>query len=105
MEPAFVRRNPFPRSLEATATNGAAQQRGDLLFLWNRNLLRETEVGEIVVYNVQGKDIPIVHRVVRKFGTGYVCAGSPPLCNALADEMLRQTRGQASDEGRQQCWR
>jgi signal peptidase len=30
----------------------------------------ETKVGEIVVHNVRGKDIPIVHRVVRKFGLG-----------------------------------
>jgi hypothetical protein len=42
-----------------------AFQRGDLLFLWNRGL--DTKVGEIVVYNVKGKDIPIVHRVVRRF--------------------------------------
>ena len=40
-----------------------AFQRGDLLFLWNRD--KTAEVGEIVVYNVKGKDIPIVHRVVR----------------------------------------
>lgn len=70
-----------------------AFQRGDLLFLWNRNLewgvgeswgnalgmhtsegeflrkkggLGGTQVGEVVVYNVKGKDIPIVHRVVRR---------------------------------------
>jgi signal peptidase len=49
-----------------------AFQRGDLLFLWNRNLFEETKVGEIVVYNVRDKDIPIVHRLVRKFGVGYV---------------------------------
>ncbi|KAH8695468.1 hypothetical protein BGW36DRAFT_382741 [Talaromyces proteolyticus] len=42
-----------------------AFQRGDLLFLWNRS--ERAEVGEIVVYNVKGKDIPIVHRVVRSF--------------------------------------
>lgn len=47
-----------------------AFQRGDLLLLWNRNLLRETDVGEIIVYNVKGKSIPIVHRIVRKFGSG-----------------------------------
>lgn len=41
-----------------------------MLFLWNRNLVTETQVGEIVVYNVKGKDIPIVHRVVRKYGGG-----------------------------------
>ncbi|KAL4870944.1 hypothetical protein BDV12DRAFT_207135 [Aspergillus spectabilis] len=42
-----------------------AFQRGDLLFLWNRT--PRAEIGEIVVYNVKGKDIPIVHRVVRTF--------------------------------------
>ncbi|KAJ5130458.1 uncharacterized protein N7515_006497 [Penicillium bovifimosum] len=41
-----------------------AFQRGDLLFLWNRS---PVELGEVVVYNVRGKDIPIVHRVVRTF--------------------------------------
>jgi hypothetical protein len=45
-----------------------AFQRGDLLFLWNRGA--ETQVGEVVVYNVRGKDIPIVHRVIRRFGGG-----------------------------------
>lgn len=42
-----------------------AFQRGDLLFLWNRS--PRAELGEVVVYNVKGKDIPIVHRVVRTF--------------------------------------
>ncbi|KAE8367716.1 ubiquitin-conjugating enzyme/RWD-like protein [Aspergillus caelatus] len=42
-----------------------AFQRGDLLFLWNRS--PRAELGEVVVYNVRGKDIPIVHRVVRTF--------------------------------------
>ncbi|KAJ9293007.1 hypothetical protein DTO271G3_8142 [Paecilomyces variotii] len=42
-----------------------AFQRGDLLFLWNRS--PRAEIGEIVVYNVKGKDVPIVHRVVRTF--------------------------------------
>ncbi|OJD11997.1 signal peptidase I [Emergomyces pasteurianus Ep9510] len=42
-----------------------AFQRGDLLFLWNRS--PRADVGEIVVYNVRGKDIPIVHRVMRTF--------------------------------------
>lgn len=49
-----------------------------LLWIGNRNLIAETDVGEVVVYNVRDKDIPIVHRVVRKFGTGY---GSPRNCN------------------------
>jgi signal peptidase len=45
-----------------------AFQRGDLLFLWNRGY--ETGIGDIVVYKVKGKEIPIVHRVVRRFGGG-----------------------------------
>ncbi|CAI7580188.1 unnamed protein product [Penicillium palitans] len=42
-----------------------AFQRGDLLFLWNRGT--RAEIGEVLVYNVRGKSIPIVHRVVRTF--------------------------------------
>lgn len=42
-----------------------AFQRGDLLLLWNRS--PRAELGEVVVYNVRGKNIPIVHRVVRTF--------------------------------------
>ncbi|AMD20915.1 HDR173Wp [Eremothecium sinecaudum] len=41
-----------------------AFQRGDILFLWNRN--DYNKVGDIVVYEVEGKDIPIVHRVLRE---------------------------------------
>ncbi|SCU99491.1 LADA_0H20098g1_1 [Lachancea dasiensis] len=41
-----------------------AFQRGDILFLWNRNTY--SKVGDIVVYEVDGKDIPIVHRVLRE---------------------------------------
>lgn len=39
-----------------------AFQRGDILLLWNRG---KVDVGDIVVYNVKGRDIPIVHRVLR----------------------------------------
>ncbi|KAG9577138.1 signal peptidase I, partial [Aureobasidium melanogenum] len=74
-----------------------AFQRGDLLFLWNRGL--DTKVGEVVVYNVKGKDIPIVHRVVRRFGGG---SGpkAPPLQlltkgdNNAADDTELYARGQ-----------
>lgn len=64
--------SPSPIVVVLSGSMEPAFQRGDLLFLWNRNILRETEIGEVVVYNVKGKDIPIVHRVVRKFGKGYV---------------------------------
>lgn len=41
-----------------------AFQRGDILFLWNRE--EYSKVGDVVVYEVQGKSIPIVHRVLRE---------------------------------------
>ncbi|KXT18372.1 hypothetical protein AC579_945 [Pseudocercospora musae] len=72
-----------------------AFQRGDLLFLWNRGL--DTQVGEVVVYSVKGKDIPIVHRVIRRFGGG----GSAPLQlltkgdNNAADDTELYARGQS----------
>lgn len=64
--------SPSPIVVVLSGSMEPAFQRGDLLLLWNRNLVSETAVGEVVVYNVRGKDIPIVHRVVRKFGSGYV---------------------------------
>ncbi|KAI9789791.1 MAG: Signal peptidase complex catalytic subunit [Piccolia ochrophora] len=60
--------SPSPIVVVLSGSMEPAFQRGDLLFLWNRGM--DTEVGEIVVYNVRGKDIPIVHRVVRRFGGG-----------------------------------
>ncbi len=62
--------SPSPIVVVLSGSMEPAFQRGDLLFLWNRNVLVETDVGEIVVYNIWGKDIPIVHRIVRKFGSG-----------------------------------
>ncbi len=67
---SVVTDSPSPIVVVLSGSMEPAFQRGDLLFLWNRNLVTETGVGEIVVYNVHGKDIPIVHRVVRKFGSG-----------------------------------
>ena len=62
--------SPSPIVVVLSGSMEPAFQRGDLLLLWTRELVRETEVGEVVVYNIKDKDIPIVHRVVRKFGTG-----------------------------------
>ena len=56
--------SPSPIVVVLSGSMEPAFQRGDLLFLWNRD--KQAEVGEIVVYNVKGKDIPIVHRIVRK---------------------------------------
>ncbi|BAO41449.1 Signal peptidase complex catalytic subunit SEC11 [Kluyveromyces marxianus] len=41
-----------------------AFQRGDILFLWNKN--KVNNVGDVVVYEVSGKSIPIVHRVIKQ---------------------------------------
>lgn len=41
-----------------------AFQRGDILFLWNRDTF--ARVGDVVVYEIKGKSIPIVHRVLRE---------------------------------------
>lgn len=41
-----------------------AFKRGDVLFLWNRN--ERSSVGDVVVYEINKKSIPIVHRVVRE---------------------------------------
>ncbi|KAL9609872.1 MAG: hypothetical protein Q9167_005390 [Letrouitia subvulpina] len=60
--------SPSPIVVVLSGSMEPAFQRGDLLFLWNRG--HDTRIGEVVVYNVKGKDIPIVHRVVRKFGDG-----------------------------------
>lgn len=62
--------SPSPIVVVLSGSMEPAFQRGDLLFLWNRGM--DTQIGEVVVYNVRGKDIPIVHRVVRRFGGGYV---------------------------------
>ncbi|KAF7965958.1 hypothetical protein HWV62_40742 [Athelia sp. TMB] len=45
--------------------------RGDLLFLWNpTGEEAKYATGDIVVYNVPGADIPIVHRVLEARETG-----------------------------------
>src|SRR5271156_2123146 len=66
--------SPSPIVVVLSGSMEPAFQRGDLLFLWNRD--KEVEVGEIVVYNVKGKDIPIVHRVIRKHSPAPIEASS-----------------------------
>ncbi|CAF9922849.1 MAG: Signal peptidase complex catalytic subunit [Alectoria fallacina] len=85
--------SPSPIVVVLSGSMEPAFQRGDLLFLWNRG--QNTQVGEIVVYKVKGKDIPIVHRVVRRYG-----GGDEPLQlltkgdNNLADDTELYARGQ-----------
>ncbi|CAG8980715.1 hypothetical protein HYALB_00012121 [Hymenoscyphus albidus] len=86
--------SPSPIVVVLSGSMEPAFQRGDLLFLWNRNLLEDTKVGEIVVYNVKGKDIPIVHRLVRKFGTGEGAKLLTKGDNNVADDTELYARGQ-----------
>ncbi|KAK4235746.1 hypothetical protein C8A03DRAFT_17541 [Achaetomium macrosporum] len=86
--------SPSPIVVVLSGSMEPAFQRGDLLLLWNRNLFSETNVGEIVVYNVKGKDIPIVHRVVRKFGTGPDAKLLTKGDNNAADDTELYARGQ-----------
>lgn len=56
----------LPRTALAPICSGSmepALERGDILFLDNRN--PNVTVGDIVVFKVAGRDIPIVHRVLR----------------------------------------
>ncbi|KAL2153560.1 hypothetical protein VTH82DRAFT_4715 [Thermothelomyces myriococcoides] len=86
--------SPSPIVVVLSGSMEPAFQRGDLLLLWNRNLMSETNVGEVVVYNVKGKDIPIVHRVVRKFGTGPDAKLLTKGDNNAADDTELYARGQ-----------
>ncbi|RPA83582.1 microsomal signal peptidase 18 kDa subunit [Ascobolus immersus RN42] len=65
---SLVTNSPSPIVVVLSGSMEPAFQRGDLLFLWNRS--PDAKVGEIVVYNVEGKNIPIVHRVVRNHQGG-----------------------------------
>ncbi|KAI0594505.1 signal peptidase-like protein complex catalytic subunit SEC11 [Biscogniauxia sp. FL1348] len=91
---SVVADSPSPIVVVLSGSMEPAFQRGDLLFLWNRNLLAETSVGEVVVYNVRGKDIPIVHRVVRKFGSGDTARLLTKGDNNAADDTELYARGQ-----------
>src|ERR1700760_2826881 len=62
--------SPSPIVVVLSGSMEPAFQRGDLLFLWNRAY--PTNIGDIVVYKVKGKDIPIVHRCIGVHGGGYV---------------------------------
>ena len=88
---SVVADSPSPIVVVLSDSMEPAFQRGDLLFLWNRNLLQETAVGEVVVYNVKDKDIPIVHRVVRKYGTGFVISEYRTNGRVLTRQVTRQS--------------
>jgi uncharacterized protein (UPF0248 family) len=56
--------NGFPTHRIFRIYTGSFFQRGDLLFLTNYQE-EDIRVGEIVVFKIDGRDIPIVHRVLK----------------------------------------
>ncbi|KAH7127465.1 hypothetical protein EDB81DRAFT_889262 [Dactylonectria macrodidyma] len=86
--------SPSPIVVVLSGSMEPAFQRGDLLFLWNRNLMSETQVGEVVVYEVRDKDIPIVHRIVRKFGSGEKAKLLTKGDNNMSDDTELYAKGQ-----------
>lgn len=61
---SVVTNSPSPLVVVLSGSMEPAFQRGDILFLWNRE--ETLSVGDIVVYNAPQRDIPIVHRIVRE---------------------------------------
>jgi signal peptidase len=61
---SVVSNSPSPIVVVLSGSMEPAFQRGDILFLWNRE--SRVNVGDIVVYNIKERPIPIVHRVLRQ---------------------------------------
>ena len=56
--------SPSPIVVVLSGSMEPVFHRGDLLVLSNRK--SAVDVGDVVVYNVKGRDIPIVHRVIKQ---------------------------------------
>ena len=56
--------SPSPIVVVLSGSMEPVFHRGDLLVLSNRK--QAVDVGDVVVYNVKGRDIPIVHRVIKQ---------------------------------------
>ncbi|KAG0681311.1 Signal peptidase complex catalytic subunit [Pichia californica] len=61
---SVVANSPSPLVVVLSGSMEPAFQRGDILFLWNRE--EKLSIGDIVVYNAPQRDIPIVHRIVHE---------------------------------------
>ena len=59
----LVTKSESPFVVVLTGSMEPAIQRGDVLFL--NNAVREVNVGDIVVFKIKGREIPIVHRVLK----------------------------------------
>ena len=59
--------SPSPIVVVLSGSMEPVFHRGDLLVLSNRK--KAVDIGDVVVYNVRGRDIPIVHRVIKQHTT------------------------------------
>ncbi|ODV91829.1 hypothetical protein CANCADRAFT_42456 [Tortispora caseinolytica NRRL Y-17796] len=59
---SVITNSPSPLVVVLSGSMEPAMHRGDVLLLWNRSKLK---IGDIVVYQIKDKAIPIVHRVLR----------------------------------------
>lgn len=59
----LVANTPTPIVVVLSGSMEPAFQRGDILFMWNRN--KKLNIGDVVVYDAKHKTIPIVHRILR----------------------------------------
>lgn len=62
---SLITDSPSPIVVVISESMEPAFQRGDILFLWNRDTV--IEVGEIAVCWFRGRDLPMVHRVIKSF--------------------------------------
>ena len=59
----FVAQSESPVVVVLSGSMEPAFQRGDILFL--NNAVKEVKVGDVVVFKIKDRDIPIVHRVLK----------------------------------------
>jgi signal peptidase I len=88
--------SPSPIVVVLSGSMEPVFHRGDLLILSNRK--QAVDVGDIVVYNVKGRDIPIVHRVIKQHWTNNAGVEKQFLLtkgdNNPADDIELYARGQ-----------
>lgn len=88
----YITRRPSSGSMEP------AFQRGDILFLNNRGGGDAISVGDIVVFKIAGRDVPIVHRVHRRHDAANVSLHTTSLAGpaASSSQVSYLTKGDAN---------
>lgn len=61
---SYIAHAPRPVVAVLSGSMEPAFGRGDIVLLWDRS--DAVEVGDIAVFDITGREVPIVHRVVEK---------------------------------------